>query len=129
MEIIKDRKPLIYEKCVEQFGVNWEDGVIFTYGNEIFCKYNLPPIKLIHEMTHIRQQGNNPKEWWDKYFEDKEFRLEQEKEAYLNESKWLKENVKDRNQRFTVIYKNAKDLSSSMYGNIISFSEALNFLK
>jgi hypothetical protein len=126
---ISQQKPPIYDKCVEHFGVDWEDGVIFTYGDTIYCKYDLSENKIVHESTHIKQQDDDPDEWWNKYFNDPEFRLQQELEAYKNESVWINKNIKDRNYKTLLITENARALSSKMYGNIISFSEAYRLLK
>jgi len=124
------QKPPIYQKCVDAFGVDWEDGVIFTYGETIYCKHNpIHPSKQVHEGVHVLQQreyGKDP--WWDRYLEDIDFRLQQEKEAYLVESEWAHKNIKDRNERVRFIIRNARTLSSSMYGNIISYSEAFKLL-
>lgn len=124
MKILKE-KPPIYDKCVEKFGVDWEDGVIFTYGENIYCKNDLPENKIVHESVHIKQQGDNPDEWWERYFNDTEFRLVQEVEAYRAETQWANYKIRDRNNRMRLIMQNAKDLSSPMYGSIISFQEAL----
>jgi hypothetical protein len=126
---LSKQKPPIYDKCVEHFGVDWEDGVIFTYGDTIYCKYDLSDNKIVHESTHIRQQGDDPDGWWEKYFNDSKFRLQQELEAYKNESDWINKNIKDRNHKTQIIVENARALASSMYGNIISFSEAFKLLK
>jgi hypothetical protein len=74
-------------------------------------------------MVHIKQQGDNPKEWWDKYLTDKKFRLEQEVEAYGIQFASLKSVVRDDISkqfltRFAVV------LSSPMYGSMLSLQEA-----
>lgn len=91
--MILTEKPPIYERCVEVFGINWDDGVIFTYGENIYCKDQalLSPDLLVHEETHIRQQMAMGKDiWWDRYFVDKEFRLSQEVEAYKNQLHYIR---------------------------------------
>lgn len=129
MKIEHNKKPPVYDRCAEQFGVDWEDGVIFTYGDTIFCKNKVHPCKVAHEKVHIKQQGDDPDAWWDRYFEDPQFRLEQELEAYKAETRWMNQNMRDRNERFRAIRQNAKDISSSVYGSIISFDEALKILR
>jgi len=128
---LSKEKPPIYDKCVEKFGVNWEDGVIFTYGDTIHCKYDLPEVKIVHEATHIKQQAQTtPDEWWDRYFKDELFRVVQEVEAYRAETEWAYRNIKDRNKRIRLIMQNARDLSSPMYGSVMTLEEALkNLLK
>ena len=129
MKLSKE-KPPIYQKCVDKFGIDWEKGIIFTYGDTIHCKYDLTPDKIVHEKTHIKQQEEYGRDkWWDRYFEDVEFRLSQEIEAYKNEANFIKKNIKDRNSQFKLIHGIAKDLSSSIYGNIITYSEALKLVR
>lgn len=126
---VVNEKPPIYDKILEHFPVDWEDGVIMTYGDKVYCKYGLTMAKIAHEMIHVKQQTEMDKdEWWDKYFTDPSFRLKQELEAYMTESQYIKSAVKDRNERWRMIRKNALDLSSPMYGSIISFQEAYKLL-
>lgn len=124
---ISNEKPPVFEECVKRFGVSW-DNTIFTYGDTIHVKDDLPIWKIVHEETHSIQQGGEPEKWWKRYFDDVEFRLSQEIEAYINEGKWIKTHIKDRNKRFKMIEYNARSLSSGMYGNIISYNEALKKL-
>ena len=123
-------KPPVYDRCVEEFGVDWNNGMIFTYGNTIHSKNLVSNQKIAHERTHVRQQTKyGVGAWWDKFFEDKKFRLSQELEAYKNEAKWIKENVKDRNKRSLLITKIARDLSGTMYDKMIDYNKAYKLLK
>ncbi len=127
---VSNRIPEIYEKCRNQFGVDWERGVIITYGDTVYCKHSLPEHKIAHEYAHVIQQLNMGTEiWWKKYLTDKEFRLSQEVEAYQAEADYITKNIKDRNQRFNLLRQIYLDLSSSMYGNICSYSEAKKLIK
>ncbi len=126
---VSNQIPAVYQKCHEVFGVEWDDGIVITYGDTVYSKFPISPDLKVHEVTHVIQQREMGKDvWWKKYFEDVEFRLSQEKEAYINQSKWIKNNVKDRNERFRRLNKIANDLSSFVYGNIISKSEANKLL-
>lgn len=130
MDTIKYSKeiPDIYYVCKDKFGVNWDDNIIFTYGDTIYCKTDIPEDLKVHEATHIRQQKSGAKEWWDRYLNDNAFRLDQEVEAYKNQYNYLKIVIKDRNKLFLHKHRIAKDLSSYIYGNIISYSDALALL-
>lgn len=128
MKIDNVNNPPNLQKLIDIFGINYNKGIIVTYGDTIYCKYQLSPNKIAHESIHIKQQGNDPEAWWNKYYIDKQFRLTQELEAYKAELPIIKQ-VKDRNLRYKIIDKNARDLSSSMYGNIITYSQALKELK
>lgn len=122
-------KPAIYDVLKDKFGVNWDDGIIITYAPDIYCKFPLTEFKVEHEITHITQQEKyGVDEWWNRYLIDVEFRLSQEIEAYLNEARLIKKKVKDRNKRFLYIQQISKDLSSSIYGNIISYEQASKLL-
>lgn len=122
--------PDIYYICKSKFGVNWDDGIIFTYGDTVYSKYPLDEFKVVHEGVHVVQQTSMGKEeWWDRYLKDVEFRLSQELEAYTAEVKYIKENVKDRNEKSRLIHRICKDISSAIYGNIISYQEASKLLK
>ena len=98
-----------------------------TYGDVIYnpSGNNISLPLLRHEETHSKQQGNDPKGWWVKYLNDKEFRLSQEIPAYQVQYKEARKLIKDRNKLFKYAVSLAKDLSSEMYGNAISFGEAI----
>lgn len=120
--------PPIYQRAKKQFGVTWDMGVIFTYGDQIYSKNDINEFKMVHEKVHIKQQEKIGKDiWWDKYFADKEFRLSQELEAYKAEAKEIQK-VPNRRIRFQMIEQIARDISSKFYGNIISFDEAFEIL-
>ena len=127
--ILSKEKPQIYETLHKIFGVEWDNGVIITYGDTVYCKFDLGWDKRVHEAVHVRQQKEMGAEaWWNRYLEDTEFRLSQELEAYKEEVKFLRQNIKDRNQLFRAIRQVSLDLSGSMYGNIISYGEAFKIL-
>lgn len=80
-------------------------------------------------MTHVKQQKvMGPEAWWDKYFVDNKFRLDQEVEAYKNQLKFIYKVKKDRNFRFKALDTLARNLSSSAYGNMCKYSEAVELL-
>lgn len=118
------------EKIRAVFG-DIPSNVIFTYGDTIFNPSgNLITEDLIkHESIHTEQQGDNPDAWWDRYFVDKEFRLSQEVEAYQAQFVVMKKFVKDRNVLNKHLIRIASDLSGKIYGNIISFNEAMKVIQ
>ena len=118
--------PPVYEKCKEQFEVDWDKGVIITYGDTIYCKYDITPDKIAHEVTHIFQQfGIKKEDWWEQYLTNDRFRKEMEIEAYKNEFDWVYKNIKCKNKRFQMANNMALDLSGYMYGNMMTRNEAL----
>lgn len=121
--------PPIYYKCKEQFGVDWNKGVIITYGDTIYSKDKITPDLEVHEATHIKQQKEiGVEKWWERYFKDKEFRLEQEKEAYINQYNWIKKNIKDRNTKTRLRYHIIKSMVL-FYGDMINEEDALKIIK
>lgn len=127
-KIIEDLKivnspPPNYEEIRNNFpNADFEKGVLFTYGDICYCK-RITSDLIIHEKTHTKQQVN-PKEWWDRYFKEPEFRLSQEVEAYHNQWLWIDKNIKDRNLKFKELCRIADDLSGKLYNNLISFNKA-----
>lgn len=126
---ISNRIPAIYYTLKKKFGINWDKGIIITYGDTVYCKYSISPDLEIHEGTHIKQQNEyGVKEWWDRYLVDVEFRLSQEKEAYKNQVDFAFKNFSKKQAEF-ILDKCAIDLSSYIYGNIITYDQAYEFLE
>lgn len=123
-------KPEIYDSLKEKFDIDWDNGVIITYGNKIYSKFQLDYLKQIHELTHVRQQlAYGVQKWWNEYVDNPKFRLEQELEAYRNEVAALFRKSKDREFRGRYMTQCAKDLSSAMYGNMIEYMNARTLLR
>ena len=99
---------------------------VFTYGDTIYTPNGgfIDAYLMTHEETHMRQQGDNPFIWWKSYLINPEFRLTQEVEAYRNHYNHFCRNKKDEGRQKDFLDRIAKDLSSPMYGNIISQEEA-----
>ena len=98
---------------------------IFAYDHKIYSNGNLPEHLIVHEQTHHKQQDKYGLDnWVEKYLNDNKFRLLMEIEAYQTQLK----SIKDRNTRVKVAMESAKNLSSSLYGNIIDYKEALKVL-
>ena len=103
---------------------DFEKGVILTWGKKIyFNKPSLLPYSLIkHEEVHIKQQRNSylfGVIWLIRYVFSVKFRLNQEIEAHRAEY------LTDKQDLYII----AKRLSSSLYGNIISYKEAIDLIK
>lgn len=111
------------------------DGIqsVFAYNGVIYNPYKgeIDKHLFAHESTHFKQQeeSGGSENWWNYYLSDKDFRLSQEVEAYHNQYKSFLESNKDRNDQDKFLTHIAKDLSSKMYGNIISYSEAKKLIK
>lgn len=122
--------PKIYERLREQFGVNFDDGLIIADGYTLCCKYEIPPQKVVHELVHSKRQEEIGKDlWWDLYLSKPSFRLEEEVLAYKKEYKFICDNIKDRNLRFEFLYEMAQTLSSKQYGSICTGDEAIALIQ
>ena len=113
------------EKIKERFDLG-NRTVVFTYGDTLYnpSGVTIPDHLIVHEQTHTKQQAD-PVAWWDRYLEDDAFRLSQELEAYRNQYKFVKGTVNNKNIAFSFLLSVSKDLSSELYGNIISMNDAV----
>jgi len=126
MKVSKETFPF-YEECKAKFGVDIDKGVVFTYGDTIHARCDIPPDLYEHEYVHSIQQEKMGKDlWWKVYLEDENFRLKQELEAYRAQYKYAKGDNREYN--FGFLDKIAKDLSGKTYGNIISYKEACRLI-
>ena len=131
-KISKDRPPN-WDELEKVFKADWERTAV-AYHDTIHVKYpdKLPPDILVHEQVHLKQQGGTiekTKEWWKKYIENDKHRYSQELEAYRKQYQYIREVKKDRNQIAREAHLIATKLSSSLYGNIVTYSEALKEIK
>lgn len=122
--------PPNYEEIKKHFDLKKD--TIFTYGETIYNpdngKIDLP--LMMHELVHVRQQHQyGVEKWWSRYLRDMDFRLSQEVEAYQVQYKEGKRVIKDRNQQARFLSVLASALSGKMYGDIISYSEALKAIR
>lgn len=102
------------------------DKTLFAWDNVIYCNYTPTNDLITHEITHFKQQNEYGLEnWLEYYLKDDKFRLKMEIEAYRNQLN----DIKDRNTRAKLRMEVSKHISSSMYGNIISYEDALRVLK
>lgn len=102
------------------------DRTIFALGEDIYTNYPLTPDIYVHELVHLEQQAKvGVKEWVYDFLYVPKKRLEYELEAYRKQLR----SIKDRNHRNQVRIESAGNLSSSLYGNIISKQEAFDLMK
>lgn len=128
IEIIHE-PPKIYDRLHKVFNVEWDKGIIIAYDGKIYCKTNPPPQKIYHEAIHLYEQEKLGNEiWWEMYITSDKFRLDEELKAYRAEVKFIRKAIKNRNDAFEMIRKISYDLSSGIYGNIISKDKALELI-
>lgn len=125
---ISAEKPPVYERIKELFNVDWDDGLIVTYGDTIHVKGGIGLTKdlMAHEVTHVGQQTLYPdgvEAWWERYFTDKGFRLEMEKEAYAMQIAIIRDEVKNRHKQLVRIATIVHSLYTA-YGDMMTKEEA-----
>jgi hypothetical protein len=132
MNLIHDYPPN-YQDIIKVFpAVASIKTVIFTYGNYVYYPGKIKSIVehlKVHERTHRKQQGDDPAGWWKKYLADPKFRLDQEVEAYRNQYQFYKGRNHNLKEQVSFLGHIADDLSSEIYGGIISRAEAIDLIK
>ena len=104
-------------------------GSIFTYGDTIHCLFDLEDDLIVHEQTHVHQQGTIPELWWQRYFSDKNFLISQEAEAYHNQYIFSTQDINDRNVKNRIAVFLANQFASSLYNNCVSTVQAIKYVK
>lgn len=130
MKIIEKNPPNI-EDIKKYFPHYEKHQPLFCYGDTIYNPFKLEVAKdlEVHEEVHSKQQGEFPDVWYYKYFNDLQFRLEQEKEAYGEQYKFIKGLDMSRNLKDWKKEKMAEALSGELYGNLISYVEAERLIR
>ena len=119
--------PPVWYALEKKFGVKWGT-VSVTYGDTVYSQDPISEDLKAHEAVHIRQQGNDPAGWWQRYLEDPDFRRTQEIEAYREQFRFIKKNYKDRNQVAKAKYSIAASLAGKTYGSLMTSEQALKEL-
>lgn len=120
--------PPNYRTLVRAFPIRGKP-MFFCYGNVIYnpTRRPIPPEIIAHERVHSMQQAmdsaGGPARWWERYIEDKAFRLDQELPAHRAEFEHLGF-VEDGRARDKALRAIAERLASPLYGNLISLDDA-----
>lgn len=124
LEVVIDTPPN-YKMLKKVFKV--ADNILFCYGHTLYNPSDcyIDPIVMKHEEVHEIQQGDNPEAWWQRYLVDSAFRFCRELEAYQKQFLEIKKKFKDKNTQARMLNTLAADLSSSNYGSVCSYNEAL----
>lgn len=100
---------------------------IFCFGDTIYNPFGarITPDLEVHERVHEKQQGENPRQWWNRYLTEPAFRLEQEIEAYGAQYHFVKYSLKLSSKWCEWLLNQAADsLSHEQYGNLVEFAVA-----
>jgi hypothetical protein len=116
--------PPNYQIISENFPVT--ENQVYAYYPNIYIPSDKDPEPslLLHENVHCESQKKIGVDvWWFRYITDREFRLEEELIAFAAQFAFIKtvyqgQQVKDMLHEFAV------NLSSPLYGNLVSKSEA-----
>ena len=105
--------------------------VVFTYGQTIYNPQGgaIADHLEVHESVHGRQQGDDPKSWWDRYLREPKFRLEQEVEAYAYQYAFVKHQEWGDKTEQNFLQAIASDLSSPIYGKVVTYQDAEDMIK
>ena len=130
MDIVVDYPPN-YDSILAKFPSIKGLPVVFAYGDKLYSPTGamISADLKVHEVTHMQQQGSDPEGWWKRYLAEPEFRLNQEIEAYRNQFRFYCRAFKDGNQQMKTLIRLATDLSSPMYGSLISHQDAMTLIR
>lgn len=103
-----------------------QHGIVFTYGDTLYNPSNsiIEDHLETHEAVHMKQQEEmGADEWWTEYLKNPKFRLEEELEAYRAQYQMVYKTYGRQDATF-VLKQISDDLSSAMYGNILTRKQA-----
>lgn len=104
---------------------------VYTYGDTIYNPNGGKVYEDVieHEKVHIKQQSEytSPSIWWTKYLIDKDFRLEQEIEAYNKQYLFLKNII--RNKELKEALQEMSHALSHDYALDITYNQAESRIK
>ncbi|MBU0598792.1 hypothetical protein KKF61_07470 [Patescibacteria group bacterium] len=107
------------------------DDTIFVFYDTIYTNKDLTDYYdvLAHELKHLQRQGKiGAAKWIKQYIENSKFRLEEELIAYRHQLKVVKQ-TGDRQELSHIYIECCQNISSDLYGNMITYPEALKKLK
>lgn len=124
--------PPNYDKIAARFDIASKP-VVFSYDGKLYNPLagNVAMHLMKHEMVHAEQQIKigGSELWWNKYLVDKDFRFNQEVEAYGVQYKYFCSLKSDQFKQRVFLNKIAGDLASPIYGSICTVDEAISVIK
>lgn len=130
-EIVNDFPPL-YDEIAAEFGLISQDEIIFSWGDRLYNPNSLdiPPALIAHEAVHGERQGSGQKirDWWQRYIEERRFRLNEEIPAHLAEYQHILKNG-NRYERRAALKVTAGRLAAPLYGSLITPVDAIETLR
>jgi len=127
MEIKKQKHFPYLNNYRQKFPI--DDNTIFVFEDTVYTNNKMSYDIVAHEFHHLIQQSRiGAKEWINRYLEDKDFRLEQEIDAYKEQLSVVRK-MNDRQEYAHILAECGRNLSSPLYGNLITYQEAIKILK
>lgn len=116
-----------YKEYQKKFPITKD--TIFVFKDDIYSDNEIPYDIMYHEQEHLKSQKEiGAKKWIENYIEDKTFRLKEEKRAYLYQLQKVKE-LADRTELMNIFIECCQNISSPLYGSMISYREAEKYFK
>lgn len=129
---IVEKFPPNYQDIVNAFGDIERHKPVFAWGDTLYnpFKVTVTPDLEAHEEAHSKRQNNFPEVWWQKYLIDPKFRLEEEIVGYGEQMLYLK-TIPEMPSKLLEWFKEktAQALSSSLYGNLCTYGEAVSKIR
>lgn len=126
MRFVLGERPPCYAAARSAFGPSVATAY-FTWGDAIYSPSGHTPSGEIvaHEAVHMQQQleVGGPEAWWERYFRDPAWRLEQEIAGYRAQYRYWSDRSGRKERRYALMAV-ARLISGPLYGNLISFEEA-----
>lgn len=103
----------------------------YCYGDTIYVPdgHKLTSDIIFHESFHTTQQGSDPNGWWARFLSDKQFRLDQEAQAYGAQYQWIRQHTQGAKFQKWALESMAMALSGDAYGNLIEYGKAESLIR
>lgn len=110
------------------FKCDW-NRTAFAFGDTVYSMAELPDHIIEHEKVHLDQQFHSvfcAWIWLVLYICSKRFRYKMELQAYRVHWEYFKINYRNTTEQSYFLSKIARDLSGKLYGNLVSYDEAID---
>lgn len=130
MKIVYDKPKFWWLVRLLHPNVEWGD-IAMSFGDTIYTAKTMPAHVLVHEKTHIRQMRESKLLgvlFSLGYGVSKRLRLRWELEAYIEQYRYIRDSVSDKNAVEKARKVLAKELAGPIYKNMITYERALQLI-
>ena len=128
---IRYKKPFFWRLLKLRFPEYDPEGTVaVSFGKFVYANQDFSTDYKVHENTHLDQQGHSyilAVIWWIRYFASARFRYRQELEAFRRQYDYVMHTTPRR--RYESLTHYAEQLSSDLYGGLVSFDEAVEEIR